>query len=215
MRFRTVFFDLDGTLTDPAPGITNSVSYALRSFGITPPPREELYPFIGPPLTQSFRKYYGFDEEKAQAALLKYREYFSVRGLFENEVYPGIPELLDELRAAGCRLIVASAKPEPYVIRILEHFGLADKFDFIGGNTMEETRGEKAQLIGYGFSSCPGACLPAAMVGDRCYDMTGAIEAGVTPIGAAFGYGSEEELREAGAEEIAADVSALRAILFS
>ena len=144
-----VLFDLDGTLTDPGPGITNCVGHALEKFNIHPASREELYPYIGPPLIDSFQEYHGLTPEQAQQAVLYYRERFSVKGLFENEVYPGIPALLQRLKELGVTLVVATSKPEEFTVRILEHFDLARYFDFVGGNTLREERPTKSAVIAY------------------------------------------------------------------
>ena len=130
-KYEYVLFDLDGTLTDPALGITNSVMYALKKFGISVSDRSELFRFIGPPLMYSFKTYYGFDDEKAKLALDYYRDRFADGGKFENEVYPGIAELLAELRSAGSRIILATSKPEEFSVEILEHFDLLKYFDFV------------------------------------------------------------------------------------
>ena len=211
---RYLLFDLDGTLTDPGLGITNAVMYALEKFGITVGTREELYPYIGPPLTDSFQRYHGLTAEQATAALAEYRVYFSDRGLFENEPYPGIAELLEELQTAGYRLIVATSKPEEFTRRILDHFGLAPYFCFVGGNTLDEKRPTKAAVLRYireCFPDLDGA--NALMIGDRRYDMTGAVENGIPAIGVLYGYGSREELETAGADELAASVGALGEII--
>lgn len=199
-----VLFDLDGTLTDSSPGITNSVAYALRKLGVEPPPREKLYPFIGPPLKWSFRHYYGFDEDRCADAVRYYREYFTAGGLFENAVYPGIPEALERLRAAGKRLCVATSKPEEFSVKIVEHFGLDRYFEAVCGAAMDESRTEKAQVLRYALDRLgipPEACL---MVGDREHDVLGAREAASIPcLGVLWGYGSREELTAAGAAALA------------
>ena len=196
-------FDLDGTLTDPGLGITNSVAYALGKYGITVEDRRELYPFIGPPLRQSFSEFYGFDEEKTKEAVAFYREYFSEKGLFENEVYEGIPEVLSQLKQAGKKLLVATSKPEEFTNRILEHFGLAEYFDFVAGATMDETRNEKADIIAYALEQIADADKSKiVMVGDRKFDILGARENGIDSIGVLYGYGSRTELEEAQATHI-------------
>lgn len=196
-------FDLDGTLTDPGLGITNSVAYALGKYGITVEDRRELYPFIGPPLRQSFSEFYGFDEEKTKEAVAFYREYFSEKGLFENEVYEGIPEVLSQLKQAGKKLLVATSKPEEFTNRILEHFGLAEYFDFVAGATMDETRNEKADIIAYALKQIADADKSKiVMIGDRKFDILGARENGIDSIGVLYGYGPRAELEEAQATYI-------------
>ena len=135
--FDTILFDLDGTLTDPGEGITNSVAYALRKYGIEVSDRSELYKFIGPPLKDSFMKYYGFDEDKAEEAIAYYREYFRDTGIFENRVYEGVEDMLRGLQANGKRIVLATSKPEEFAIRILEHFGLRKYFTVVAGASMD------------------------------------------------------------------------------
>lgn len=202
-----IFFDLDGTLTDPGVGITNSVAYALERYGIRVPDRQALYPFIGPPLVESFRRFYGFSPADARAAVDVYREYYADRGIFENRVYPGIPALLERLRSAGRTLVMATSKPEPFALRIAEHFGLAKHFFCIAGATMDETRAHKWEVIEYALSRC-GAPDPARvlMVGDREHDVLGAQRCGLACLGVLYGYGSREELQRAGAVALAASV---------
>lgn len=144
-----LLFDLDGTLTDPMVGITKSVQYALRHYGIIEEDLTRLIPFIGPPLRDSFQKYYGFSKEQAGEGVLVYREYFSEKGIFENKEIPGIREMLEVLSAQGKKLYVATSKPEVYARKILEHFSLNHFFSFIGGADFEETRVNKAAVIRY------------------------------------------------------------------
>ena len=144
-----LLFDLDGTLTDPKEGITKAVQYALKHYGIQVDDLDCLCPFIGPPLKDSFQKYYDFPEQQAKEAIQVYREYFSVTGWSQNKVFPGIPEMLGELKAAGKKLYLATSKPEVFAKRILEHFDLASYFEFVGGADLEETRVGKGDVIQY------------------------------------------------------------------
>ena len=145
MKF--VFFDLDGTLTDPGIGITNSVMYALKKFGIEEKDRKELFRFIGPPLIPSFMKYYGFSKEEAVRAVVFYREYYAERGIFENKLYAGIPELLGKLKDDGIKVVMATSKPEIFAEKIAKHYDIAKYFDLIAGATESETRTEKDEVI--------------------------------------------------------------------
>lgn len=192
-----ILFDLDGTLTDPMTGITKSVRYALAYFGIEVATLEELTPFIGPPLKGSFQKFYGFSEEDAETALSKYREYFSKTGLFENQVYEGIPALLKALKAQNKRLYVATSKPTVFATQILEHFNLAEYFDFIGGSELSGERVEKSDVIDFVLRENNIAKETAVMIGDRCFDVDAGKEAGLTTIGVLYGYGDKEELKDA------------------
>jgi len=209
-NYSTIFFDLDGTLTDPGLGITNAVMHALSAYGIPLPPRQELYKFIGPPLTWSFQTYYGFSEEESLKAVAKYREHYSVIGLFENEVYPGIPELLEKLRAAGKTLCVATSKPEKFAVQILEHFGIAHFFHHICGAAMDESRGTKHEVIEYAIGKLDGASRDdILMVGDREHDILGAKQSGLGSMGVLYGYGDRAEHVHAGADHIVETVEAL------
>lgn len=210
---RYLLFDLDGTLTDPGEGITNSVAHALRRSGLEPPAREALYPFIGPPLMDSFRRFYGFSDEQARRAVECYREYYRDRGIFENRLYSGIPELLAALRQAGCRLVLATSKPEAFAVQILEHFGIVEDFFLMAGAAMDESRTRKDEVIAYALRRAGAAPEQCRMIGDREYDVLGAKAHGIPAIGVLYGYGSREELEHAGAAAIAASVQELRALL--
>lgn len=199
-RYDHCLFDLDGTLTDPAIGITNSVMHALDKFGIHVNDRSELFPFIGPPLDHSFMKYFGFSPEDAVRAIAYYREYFSVDGLFENEVYDGIPEMLSELKDRGVVLAIATSKPYEFTVRILEHFDLMKYFDHIGAATMDGSISRKEDVI-LNLLDKMGVEDKASilMVGDRHHDIDGAKINGLDSAGVLWGYGSEDELQTAGA----------------
>lgn len=202
-----ILFDLDGTLTDPGEGITNSVAYALEKCGVPAPERSSLYKFIGPPLMDSFQRFYGFSEEQAKTAVFYYREYFREKGMLENQVYDGVEEMLKTLQNAGKRLFVATSKPEEFARQILTHFGLAQYFEYIAGATMDQTRNAKDAVIAYALETCHVTDVSrAVMVGDREHDILGAKKAGLPAIGVLFGYGSEEELRAAGAAALAGKV---------
>lgn len=214
MRWRYLLFDLDGTLTDPMLGITRSVQYALRRFGIEIDDLRTLCRFIGPPLKESFRDFYGMDDEQATRAVALTREYFAPRGIFENRLYEGIPELLTELQAAGCMLAMATSKPEPFARQIAEHFRLADRFTLIGGATMDGTRTAKRDVVRYVLGALDVEDPTAAvMIGDRRYDIEGAAAEGIASIGVLWGYGSREELAAAGAGQIVGTIPELRALL--
>ena len=205
--YHYILFDLDGTLTDPAEGITNSVMYALKQYGIEENDRTKLYSFIGPPLVDSFMEKYGFSEEKAHEATAYFREYFREKGIFENVPYEGMTECLAALKQLGRTLILATSKPEVFAKMILERFGFAPYFDYVFGASMDETRTRKDEVIAYALSEAgiedPSDCV---MVGDRKHDVLGAKSNGMDAVGVLFGYGSREELTEAGACYIAETV---------
>ena len=203
-----LLFDLDGTLTDPAEGITNSVIYALKKWGIEVGDRSELYCFIGPPLSASFKKYYGFSEDDALKCLEYYREYFRDKGIFENKVYVGIPELLEKLKKSGKILILATSKPEIFAKRILDHFDLTKYFDFVAGASMDESRNKKADVICYALETANVTDRSKAlMIGDREQDITGARLNSLDSLGVLYGYGDYEEHTAAGANYIAETVN--------
>lgn len=211
--FDYLFFDLDGTLTDPALGITNSFIHAIKYFGLEVPSYETLCSFIGPPLPDTFKQQFGFSDEKAAEGVKKYREYFSEKGLLENSVYPGIPELLAQLKQQGKKLVVATSKPEEYSVRIIEHFGLAQYFENVCGSLMDESRSKKDEVIAYAIErngiSDKSKIL---MIGDRKHDILGAKKVGLKSCGVLFGYGSLEELQTAGADFIAQNIQELKDI---
>jgi len=201
--YQYILFDLDGTLTDPGLGITNAVMYALKKFNIEVEERASLYKFIGPPLLESFEKFYGLSEEESQQALKYYREYFRPYGLYENEVYAGIEEVLRTLKEQGKMVLLATSKPEEFAKEILRHFGLDKYIDFAAGATMDEKRVRKADVIAYALESCQISNLSeVVMIGDREHDVLGAKEIGLDSIGVLYGYGNYEELKEAGATYI-------------
>ncbi|MDR1559875.1 MAG: HAD hydrolase-like protein [Clostridiales bacterium] len=188
-----ILFDLDGTLTDPKIGITRSVQYALESFGIDVA-LDGLTKFIGPPLRASFTNYFGFNAVQAEQAVVKYREYFSERGIFENRVYAGTPELLKKLKGRGWKIILATSKAEIYAWKILEHF------TFVCGDTLDGSRSEKAAIIRRILNNVDGIKPGSAvMVGDREHDIMGAKANGMASIGVLYGYGDKTELTKAGA----------------
>lgn len=213
-KYSYVLFDLDGTVTDPEEGITKSVQYALQHFSIEVQERRELYKFIGPPLKDSFMEFYGFTEQQAGEALLKYRERFEVTGWRENVVYDGMEKLLRHLRSRGKRIMLATSKPEVFAEQILVYFGLRDYFDFVGGASLDGRRNYKADVIRYvldanGISSRE----KAVMVGDRKFDILGAKEFGLETVGVLYGYGDREELTTAGADHLVESVAELEALL--
>lgn len=212
-----LLFDLDGTLTDPKVGICTCVQYALASFGIEEPDLDKLEPFIGPPLKDSFMNFYGFDEEQAEAAVEKYRERFSDVGLFENELYPGIPEMLRALNAKGFFLGVASSKPTVYVKRILEHFRIDRYFKVVVGSELDGRRVNKDEVVqealGQLFGDKTVERDRVYMIGDRSFDVEGARKMGIESVGVTYGYGSMEELKSAKADYIVRSVEELQKFL--
>ena len=207
-----ILFDLDGTLTDSAPGIIRCVQYALTYLGKPRYEPEELNCFLGPPLKEQFMKFAGLTEEEAGTAVEQYRERYNGIGIFENEVYDGIPELLKYLKEHGKKLGVASSKPQVYVEQILRHFGLIREFDVIVGSEMNGDRTDKAEVIEEALrrSGYSGKRSRVVMVGDRSHDVAGAHRCRLDCVGAAYGYGGRQELEEAGAELVVDSVEGLK-----
>ena len=212
--YNTVLFDLDGTLTDPGLGITNSVMYALNKFNITVEDRTSLYKFIGPPLRESYEKYYHLSDEEITRAVAYYREYFSDKGIYENELYDGITEVLKQIKNSGRQVILATSKPEEFAVEILRYFQIDQYFDFVAAATMDGTRNNKADIIAYALELGQITDLQSAvMIGDREYDINGAKAAGLDSIGVLYGYGSREELESAGATYIVESVDEILALI--
>lgn len=214
MLWQTVFFDLDGTITDSAPGITNSIIYARKKWGLPVGPNAEYYKFIGPPMPQSYEEYWGFSHEDAVRFLEDYREYFADRGLFENDVYPGIMELIAALRAAGRTLLIATTKPTGFSERIAERFGFAPYFDTISGSNLHDTN-TKYAVIEAGRAAMGVDMSSAVMVGDRAHDVEGAHQHGIPCIGVTWGFAAPGELEEAGADYIVDTAADLQGLLLS
>lgn len=214
MGFNTILFDLDGTLTDPALGITNSVAYALEKMGITPPKREELLKFIGPPLAESFEKYYGLSKEDSFKAVDIYREYFAPKGIFENTLFEGVPKMLENLKNSGKTLALATSKPIVFADKILKHFNIFDYFDLTVGSNLDGSLTNKSEVVALVLEKLhitnPNS---AVMVGDRSHDIIGGSKNNLFTVGVTFGYGSEMELRESGATKIVHSVAELEKFL--
>ena len=201
MSYRYCLFDLDGTLMDPGMGITNSVMYALKKFDIIVSDREKLYPFIGPPLLESFQKYYDFSASQANEAIEYYREYFRAGGIFENTVYEGIPEMLRELKRRGVYVALSTSKPYEFALEILKHFDLYQYFDYLGAATMDGRISRKEDVIHHLLDDLEiedKSCV--LMVGDRDQDINGAKANDLASAGVLRGYGSFDELQDVGAD---------------
>lgn len=216
MKYRVILFDLDGTVTDSGPGIMNSVQYALAKFGIMNPDRAVLRRFVGPPLTDSFERFYGLSPAEAVKAVDYYREYYQAGGIFENEVYEGVRELLQGLKKSGCKVYLATSKPQVFGEQILEHFEIKDYFDGVVGSFLDGTRVNKSEVVTEALRLAgitQETRNEAVMIGDREYDIHGAHKLGISAIGVLYGYGSREELEKAGADWIAASPGEIEMIL--
>ena len=240
IMLKKILFDLDGTLTNPKTGITKSVQYALAHFGIEEE-ADNLTQFIGPPLIDSFMNFYGFSLEQAREGVTAYREYFAPKGIFENDVYPGVPEMLAALKENGAILAVASSKPALFVEQILEHFDLAKYFDVVVGSLLNETRTSKEEVLEealrqlgvmstdnlrqVGYTKKDNDIVATmedddkkatiAMVGDRKFDITGAKAHGLTAVGVSFGFAEPGELEAEEPDFIAETVEQLKDYLLS
>ncbi len=209
-----ILFDLDGTLSDPKVGIVKSLRYALSKFGITDESDETLVSFIGAPLYLFLQEQYSMNEEQAQRAMEFYREYYSETGIYENTVYPGIPDLLKRLRDGGKTLCVATLKPVVFAERVLEYFELRPCFDHVAGPDLRPEGLTKTEIIGQALASMKN--IPTdktVMIGDREHDVIGARQNGIASIAVAYGYGSMEELQSAGPDHMAASVEELARLL--
>ena len=218
--FQYCLFDLDGTLTDPKEGITKSVQYSLEKFGIKEPDLDKLEPFIGPPLKDSFIEFYGFTKEDAIKAIAFYRERFAPIGILENQIYPGMAQMIGELYKKKIHLAVASSKPTEFVHKILDHFGLGKYFEVIVGSGMDGSRATKEEVVEEALLQLGLLSVPqndrknlCAMIGDRKFDIQGAKVHGLTGVGVSFGYAREGELEEAGADYIVNTVEELGVLL--
>lgn len=234
--FEYIMFDLDGTLTDPKIGITTCVQYALSHFGIEEPDLDKLTPFIGPPLVDSYKEFYGFTDEQAQIGLTKYRERFSKIGWLENEIYPGMADMLKMLHEKGIRLAVASSKPEVFVEKILEHFEIREYFDVVAGAALDSSRNDKKTVMKDAFGRLgiikisadentdekfvlteeekkQIASVSCAMVGDRKFDVDGAKAFGVTSVAVSYGFAPEGELEACKPDYLVDTVNELGTIL--
>ena len=200
MAKKSILFDLDGTLTDSGEGIINCAILALEHYGLPIPSREEMRVFVGPPLTESFIRH-GVPADKAEEAVAIYRSRYIPIGKYENTPYPGIRELLETLHEMGYKLYVATSKPEGMSIKILEHFDLAQYFDRICGASMDTSRSSKEAVIEY-LMETTGERENMVMVGDTKFDVLGAKHHGIPCIGVSWGYGTVEDMENAGAAAI-------------
>lgn len=201
-KYEAVFFDLDGTIIDSGEGVSNSVLYALKKFGIEET-RQNALRFIGPPLVHSFKEFYGFSDEMATRGVEIYREYYKEKGIYECYVYEGIKELLISLKEKGYKVFLCTSKPEEYAHRVLNFFNVMQYFDYACGATLDEkTRATKDEVMRYALDTANIAPEKILMIGDRHFDINSANKFGLDSVGVTFGYGSREELKEAGATYI-------------
>ncbi|MBS4786030.1 MAG: HAD-IA family hydrolase [Clostridiales bacterium] len=203
-HYQYILFDLDGTITDPAEGITTCVRHALHCQGVEEENYQNLCRLIGPPLAEGFQEFYGFDEARAWEAVGQFRELFARIGVEKNIPYTGIREALARLKDAGLTLCVATSKPEEFAQKIIRRFELEKYFTLVGGASMDDTRSKKADVIAHVLRQLGAEdSARVLMVGDRKHDVLGAAAFGIDCVGVLYGYGSQEELEMAGARYIA------------
>ncbi len=216
MKYKNYLFDLDGTVTDPYIGITNSILYSLKYYpNIVPPEREKLKEFIGPPLAAKYAEYFGLDEEESRRAVEHYREYYRPTGVFENEVYKGIPELLRTLRQRGMRVYLATSKPEIFAKQIVEYFEISDCFDGVYGSTLDGSIVKKEDIIAMLLKNEGCAIDETVMIGDTEFDILGAAKLGMDGIGVTYGYGEEKNIASAKPAALVHSVSELSELILN
>ncbi len=214
-KYGMVLFDLDGTLTDSGPGIMASVHFALGKMNLPVPPRSVLRRFVGPPLFTSFTQLCGMTPKQAETAIGYFREAYSESGVYNNSVYPGIPETLESLRKSGARLAVATSKPGSMTKVVLEHFGLLKYFDFVSAADESDKCAGKEELILPVLKKASLAPAQAVMIGDTKFDTAGAENAGTAFLGVLYGFGTEEEMRREGASVFAHTAEEISSLLLS
>ena len=212
-KYTHFLFDLDGTITDPKVGITKSVAYALRQFGIEIEDLDSLCTFIGPPLKESFQHFFNFSEEQSKEAVLKYREYYTPYGIYENYLYEGMEHLFKSIVNHGGRIIMATSKPEIFALQIAKHFHIDQYFDYIAGSDINLSRDKKGEVIAYALQKMDISPESTIMIGDRMHDIIGAKENKLSSVGALYGYGDRTEMEEAQADYIVNSVDELEKLL--
>lgn len=213
-KYKYILWDLDGTISDSAPGIVNSVIYALEHMGTEVGDRDSLTKFVGPPLSESFSRYYGYTPEETDRAVRFFREYYREKGIYENTIYPGLEALLKRLEAAGRVCVVATSKPEVHAKSILSRYGIDRYFLYIAGSPLDDAGTTKDQVISYALRAAGITDkTQTVMVGDRSHDCVGARTNGLDCLGVLYGYGDREELEAAGALALARDVDELGRLL--
>ncbi len=211
--YKNIMFDLDGTVTDSGRAIMSSVEYALSHFGLTDQPIEKLHTFIGPSLFDSFEREYNMSEEDCNKAVSLYRSIYEKERMYDVDIYDGIPELLDELKKSGHTVLLITSKPLVFSEKILEKIGLAKYFDHMVGPDLSDHSSDKKRLIEKAVDEFGLKKNECVMIGDTRYDIIGAVEAGVDSIAVTYGYGKNEEMKEAGATYMADSVQEVAGIL--
>lgn len=208
--FKNIIFDLDGTLVDSNAGIVNSLVYAIKGMGLDPDGYGDLTRFIGPPLLDTFSESIGLGPERGNEALVKYREYYTKKGIFESALYPGVAEMLAAVHKSGRSIFLGTSKVVDYAVQILEGYGVKQYFTFVGGSSMDGSRRGKAEVLSHVIAQNPGIEHSAIMVGDTVYDVEGAKALGLDTAAVLYGYGSRWNLEKAGAKYFFEDVPSLQ-----
>ncbi|RKM59403.1 HAD family hydrolase [Butyrivibrio sp. CB08] len=211
--YKNIMFDLDGTVTDSGRAIMSSVEYALSHFGLTDQPIEKLHTFIGPSLFDSFEREYNMSEDDCNKAVSLYRSIYEKERMYDVDIYDGIPGLLDELKKSGHTVLLITSKPLVFSEKILEKIGLAKYFDHMVGPDLSDHSSDKKRLIEKAVDEFGLKKNECVMIGDTRYDIIGAVEAGVDSIAVTYGYGKNEEMKEAGATYMADSVQEVAGIL--
>lgn len=212
-KYKYFLFDLDGTVTDSKEGVTKSAAYALEGFGIKVNSTDALTYFIGPPLTYTFKTFHGFTDEEADKAVVKFREYYSEKGVFENTIYKGLEDTFKLIKNNGGKLVMATSKAEVFAEIILKTSGLYEYFDFISASSYDTSRINKSDIIKYAIEQLDIKASEALMIGDTHFDIEGAKDNNIDSLGVLYGYGSLDELTDAGATWIAKDAAALKELI--
>ena len=215
MKYSTLIFDLDGTLTDPKEGITRCVQYALAKMGVDEPDPDQLIPYIGPPLAYGFRTFHGIGDDRIPDAIAAYRERFATVGMMENKPYEGIADLLSTLKERGCRIVLATSKLETYAVQILEHFHMAPYFHFVAGSLLDGSRAEKGAVIAHVLQTLRLPPSGALMIGDTKFDVIGAQENGLDSVAVSYGYGDWSETLAAKPTYTCDSVAVLKRLLLA
>lgn len=214
-KYKYFLLDFDGTVANTGVGITKAVAYALKYYGIVIEDLNTLTDFIGPPLSDSFQKYFGFSKEQGDEAVVKYREYYAPYGLYESELYEGIIDLLDKVTKAGGKIVLATSKPEESARKLLEYFKANTYFELIAGASQDLSMHKKADVIRYAMNKINIPKEQAIMIGDREQDVFGAKENGLPCVGVLYGFGTRDELKNAGADYIVEDMKELTNLLMA
>lgn len=213
MKYKNILFDLDGTITDSSPGIINSYKYSLHKFGLTENDENIIRTYIGSPLRAYYSERQMLSHTDSEIAVKFFREHYNETGIYENNVYPGLYELISELYDSGCRLYIATSKPEKFALTVLDHFKLDKFFSYIKGSDMSPDNKPKSEIIRHVIETNRLTKPECIMVGDRYHDIRGAKENGIRSAAVTYGYGSASELKNEFPDHIVSDAAGLREVL--